>query len=179
MEGVLSLKRRYFWSDRTIKVFCALIFLIALPIYLYIGFQPASSTDYSDYPVLEIPVIGLQTPVATINLENHELVAPATVAGVYQAGEHKQFIIGHSSTVFKHLEDTPENATFEYNGSTYQITQKEIALKSEIDMSAILADTATPTIIIMTCAGQPLPDQDATHRLIITAEQTNSSTLSE
>lgn len=171
MEGVLKLKRRYFWSDRALKVFCALVFLVALPIYLYIGFQPAASADYSGYPILSIPSIGLETPVVDVALENHELVAPATVAGVYQTGLHKKFIIGHSSTVFSSLDELAQNATFEYEHINYQVVQKEVLPKSEIDMSEILADSATPTIIIMTCAGDPLPGQDATHRLIIAAKQ--------
>ena len=36
-------------------------------------------------------------------------------------------------------------------------------------MEEILSPAETNTIIIMTCAGEPLPGQDATHRLIVTA----------
>ncbi len=39
-------------------------------------------------------------------------------------------------------------------------------------MSKILAETEVETIIIMTCAGNPLPNQDATHRLIVYATKT-------
>jgi sortase (surface protein transpeptidase) len=36
-------------------------------------------------------------------------------------------------------------------------------------MNELLSDAPEKTVIIMTCAGDPLPNQDATHRLIITA----------
>ena len=39
-------------------------------------------------------------------------------------------------------------------------------------MSQLLAPSDRPTLILMTCAGDPLPNQDATHRLIVTAELT-------
>ncbi len=37
-------------------------------------------------------------------------------------------------------------------------------------MTEILSGASVDTIILMTCAGDSLPNQDATHRLIITAE---------
>lgn len=157
------------WSKRTIKVFTAAFFAIMLPIYLYIGFHPVASLDLENYPTLNIPSIGLSTPVTEIYLENHELIAPATIAGIYHAHPNKLFIIGHSSTIFKDLHQTAIGDIFEYNHKFYKIIVSETLEKSAIDMADILADADKETIIIMTCAGELLPHQDATHRLIITA----------
>lgn len=179
MEGVCQkapffrAKFRYLnplrWSNRAIRVFVAGFFMIMVPIYLYLGFLPASSLDYTNYPTLEIPTINLSTPVAKIELQDRELIAPATIAGVYQPHLNKLFIIGHSSTVFKNLHQISENALFSYENQTYQVQSISTLEKSAIDMKNILSPTEEKTIIIMTCAGTPLPNQDATHRLIITA----------
>ena len=158
-----------FWSKRTIRVFVVAFFTIMLPIYLYIGFQPASSLDLGDYPILDIPSIDLSTPVAEVFLENRELVAPTTIAGIYHANPNKLFIIGHSSTVFKNLHQILAGDVFVYDSQTYKVSASIIVEKSAINMQELLSEAPEKTIIIMTCAGESLPNQDATHRLIITA----------
>lgn len=157
------------WSKRTVRVFATVFFTVMLPIYLYIGLHPASSLNYDGYPVLEIPSIELATPVAEIELEGRELIAPATIAGVYLANPHKLFIIGHSSTVFRDLHQLDVGGSLTYDSKTYRIGSIVTVKKSAISMADLLAETSEETIIIMTCAGEPLPNQDATHRLIITA----------
>lgn len=178
MEGVLSLNHsRSFWSQRYIKIVLAAIALIVLPIYLYIGMQPAVSLDFSSYPVLEIDTIGLATPVAPVELKDHQLTAPDTIAGVYQQQTNKRLIIGHSSTVFQKLSGVAPGDHFTYDESEYIVTTVKTLAKSEIAMSEILAAETKDTIIIMTCAGESLPNQDATHRLLVTAVANDSSTL--
>lgn len=156
------------WSIREIEFFLGAFFAIMAPVFLFIGFQPAP-VDATGYPTLAIPSINLETPVTTVELVDRELIAPATIAGIYTPHNTKQFIIGHSSTVFKNLHQTQVDDTFIYNNKTYKITKMETLPKSNIDMSVILQEEPINTIIIMTCAGTPLPHQDATHRLIITA----------
>lgn len=157
------------WPKRLIKTLAAAFFMIMLPIYLFIGLQPAPFADAASYPILEIPTINLKTPVASVELVDRQLAVPATIAGIYQPFDNKLFIIGHSSTVFKNLNQLQLNHTFTYANETYHITDRTILQKSNISMNELLADTPEKTIIIMTCAGEPLPNQDATHRLIITA----------
>lgn len=179
MEGVWQngpnsrLRLRYLnplrWSKRTVRVFMAAFFAILLPIYLYIGFRPVSSLVLEDYPTLDIPSINLTTPVAEIHLENRELIAPATIAGVYHANPNKIFIIGHSSTVFKNLHELNIGENFVYDTKTYTVSSTITLEKSAIIMSNLLSETPEETIVIMTCAGDPLPNQDATHRFIVTA----------
>lgn len=168
MKGVYRLNP-FYWSRRAIRVFLAGFFLIMLPIYLYIGFQPSISTQALSYPELNIASIKLSTPVEPLQLTNRQLIAPSTIAGTYSSNPHKTLIIGHAATVFKSLHQVEIDDIFTYDGQPYRIIESKISEKSTISMEEILSPAATDTIIIMTCAGDPLPGQDATHRLIITA----------
>lgn len=158
------------WPPRLVKVLAVTFFMIMIPIYLFIGLQPTPLVDAASYPALEIPAINLKTPVASVELIDRQLAVPATIAGVYQPFENKLFIIGHSSTVFQNLDQLEVGQAFSYNGQHFLVTDRIILEKSAISMNALLSDAPDKTIIIMTCAGEPLPNQDATHRLIVTAK---------
>ncbi len=157
------------WNNSEIKMFLGAFFAIMLPIYIFIGLQPVPTADAASLPKLEIASIGLSTPVETVTLTDRQLIAPDKIAGVYTSAEHKIFILGHSSTVFKKLHQVQVGDTFAYDNVSYRITTIQTLPKSDIDMNEILQAEDRDTIIIMTCAGDPLPNQDATHRLIITA----------
>lgn len=158
------------WSKTEVKMFLVAFLAIMLPVYLFIGFQPAIPADAASYPQLEISSINLKTPVASLELtSDHQLIAPAAIAGVYTQATNKLFIIGHSSTVFKKLNQVNLYDLFTYDNKTYQITDIETLAKADISMREILQAEPEETVIIMTCAGSPLPNQDATHRLIVTA----------
>ena len=181
MEGVKLTKLRLFWQNLNplswpkpiAKGFFIAIFAILLPIYFFIGFQPVSSFDVSTFPTLTLSDLNLKTYVQPLDLtENNELIAPATIAGSYSIHINKTLIIGHSSTVFSSLQDVQLNQVITYGNRDYRITKIDTLLKSDVNMSSILASANTPTIIIMTCAGEMLPNQDATHRLIVTAVAT-------
>lgn len=165
------------WPKRTLRVVTALFFLILLPIYVTVSFHPASSIDYAAYPTLEIPEINLSTPVAELQLQDRQLIAPATIAGSYRQNASKTLLIGHSSTVFRNLHQIQAGDIFTYQNKAYQVTSTATLAKAEVNMAEILAPTSLETVIIMTCAGEPLPQQDATHRLIVTAIITDSSNL--
>lgn len=159
------------WSHRAVRTFVVAFFAIVMPVYAYIGMQPVSSIEAAHYPKLTIGSIDLDTPVAALEMVDHQLIAPAKIAGSYHPYDHKTLIIGHSSTVFTELSQVSLGDVISYADNTYQIDQIETVAKSEIDMSTILAPADTDTLILMTCAGEPLPDQDATHRLIVTAHR--------
>lgn len=174
MEGVKGhIFNPFSWSVRTVKVVFSAFFMIALPIYLYAGFQSTSHVEAVSYPILEIPSINLSTPVEPLTLDNHELISPATIAGSYQRFENKLFIIGHASTVLQDLDQIQEGDFITYGDDTYQVFLTETIVKSDIDMSSVIGNTPTPVMIIMTCAGTPLPGQDATHRLLVYASKIN------
>ncbi len=162
------------WSTRTVKILTTAFFLIMLPIYFFIGFQSSLPAEAANYPILDVPSISLHTPVAPLELINHQLTAPATIAGAYSQQPNKILIIGHSSTVFRSLDRVTETDTFTYDDLQYRVNTIVTRAKSEIDMTEILSAASTKTIVIMTCAGDPLPNQDATHRLLITATAVKS-----
>lgn len=151
------------------RVSLAALFLVLMPIYAFVSMQPASSVDMSGYPVLSLPGIELETPVEKLSLDDHRLIAPPNIAGSYTQNDHKTLIIGHSSTVFEHLDNVRTGQVLTYDGYDYAIQSVETVAKPNIDMAEVLAATPVDTIVIMTCAGTPLPDQDATHRLLVTA----------
>lgn len=157
------------WSNSEIKMFLISFFAIMLPIYIFIGLQPVPIADAASLPKLSIDSINLETPVTTSELVNRELTVPDRIAGIYTNAENKLFILGHSSTVFKNLEQVQLQDTITYNDTSYTITNIETLAKSDISMLEILKPEAEETLVIMTCAGTPLPNQDATHRLIVTA----------
>lgn len=162
------------WTNRAARSFFVTLLLVLAPFYFFSCIQPASSIEAASYPELVIPSISLTTPVIPLEMTERQLIAPAEVAGSYSQAEHKQFIIGHSSTVFENLHNINLNDSFFYQNHEYVITSIDTVRKSDVDMDAILAPSNIDTIIIMTCAGAPLPDQDATHRLIVTAERRGS-----
>lgn len=170
MEGAYNRLSPFSWSKRATKVFFAGFFLIMLPIYLYLGFQPADAYSSAERTTLSINSIKLNTPVVGLEMKNRQLVAPGKIAGSFSQHTNKELIIGHSSTVFQNLHQVELGDRITYHDVHYKVTTIETLLKSHINMAKILAPASTQTIIIMTCAGESLPDQDATHRLIITAE---------
>ncbi len=150
-------------------MFLMSFFAIMLPIYIFIGLQPAPIANASSLPQLAIPSISLTTPVTPVNIVEHEFIVPSQIAGYYTQAENKIFIMGHSSTVFKKLDHIQVGDTINYNNATYLVQSTETLPKAEISMNQILQAETEETLIIMTCAGQPLANQDATHRLIVTA----------
>lgn len=166
------------WSSRTLRTFFVMLFMILAPFYFFSGIQPVSSIEAASYPELSIPDINLATPVAPLEMTERQLIAPATIAGSYSQAENKQFIIGHSSTVFQNLDQSALYQHIYYNDTEYTITAIETLRKADVDMDAILSATDVDTLVIMTCAGTPLPDQDATHRLVITAERSQAKSRS-
>lgn len=157
------------WSNAEIKLFLGAFFAIMLPIYIFIGLQPIPTASADGLPRLEISSIDLNTPVVGIELKDRQLIAPDTIAGVYTSAKNKLFIIGHSSTVFKKLNQVQIGEVFTYNGKLYRIQKTDTLLKADISMGEILQAEDQETLIIMTCAGTSLPNQDATHRFIVTA----------
>lgn len=161
----------FHWSKRTVRVFTALFFMVMLPVYLFIGVQPAISINHADWPELSIASVHLTTPVEPLELVDHQLTAPDRIAGSYSQHENKTLLIGHSSSIFNNLNQLQNGQEIVYNGTTYITRSIETVPKAEIDMADLLSASEVPTLVLMTCAGEPLPNQDATHRLTVIAEQ--------
>lgn len=151
-------------------IFVGLYFLAFL-IYVVVGLQPAEATNYQISGELVIPKISLDSDVATLKMENHELKTPDTIVGSYSSAENKTLLIGHSSTVFTDLEQVEVDDEIVYDDYKYVVNKREVVEKDEVVMPELLEASEKETIIIMTCAGENLENGDATHRLIITAER--------
>ena len=145
----------------------------AVGVYLYHGFQPIP-VDAEQKTQLEIPTIGLSTPVEEVQRQGNTITAPEVIAGVYQENPSRLLLIGHSSTVFQQLHQVKLGDQITYASQTYTVQDIQTLPKAQINMNQILAPTETPTIVLMTCAGQHLSGHDYTHRLIIEAETTGS-----
>lgn len=162
------------WSRTQIRRGTLAFFALFLPVYVFLGLQPAPSAEASHYPTLGISSIDLETPVEPLQLEGSTLTAPADIAGSFSLYTSPTLIIGHSTTVFVRLEQAALGAEITYDDATYVLVDRQILPKEQINMNQLLARRATDTLILMTCAGQPLGDQDYTHRLILTAEKASA-----
>ena len=146
------------------------LYFAGLFIYLLIGFMPAEATDYLVSARINIPSIDLMSDVTTLERDGKTLHTPETIVGSFSEAENKTLLIGHSSTVFNNLDEVNVGDAVWYDGHGYQIVDKAILLKADINMNKILQAEDTDTIVIMTCAGEELDNYDATHRLILTAK---------
>lgn len=138
----------------------------------FIGFSLGSNaTKATSGDRLEIPSINLATTTRSVDLVDHRFSVPDAEVGAYYATSNKIFLMGHKSTIFSNLTNIAPSDEIVFADTTYRVTNISIKLKSTIDMSEILADTPEKTLVLMTCAGQPLEGDDYTHRLIITATE--------
>ena len=169
MRGLRRSYNPFTWDKREIRTILTVFYLIAVPIFVYLGFQPAEAVDQNIVGNLEINTINLNTPVAASELNNHELAVPDRIAGEYSINQHKTFLFGHSSTIFKNLKNINLGDEITYNNQKYTINHITTQKKSDINMANILAETEQETIVLMTCSGKPLGHDDYTHRLIVTA----------
>ena len=145
------------------------LYLVGFFVYLTIGLLPAEAARYNIIGQLEIPQINLATDVAEIKIEDHALKTPDTIAGSYSRHEHKIFLFGHASGIFKNLANLQIGDEIIYNSMIYHVKSIIVKDKSMISMSELLKAEDQKTLVLMTCAGDYLNNGDATHRLIVTA----------
>ena len=160
----MELKRRLDFR----KVLIALYF-VAFIAYLVVGLRPVDAKQYDIIAQLSIPSIELTSDVAAVQLQNGALETPDKIVGSFSNHKNKTFLFGHSSMVFEKLNQVRIGDNIIYNGEHYKITAQEILPKEDINMKELLASAEKDTLVLMTCAGEDLPNSDATHRLIITA----------
>lgn len=110
-----------------------------------------------------------QIPVKPIEKVGTELEVPEQIAGSYSVHQNKTLIVGHSSTIFKNLKYLQLGDTITYSEKEYTITKIEEKLKQDISMAEVLKSETEDTLVLMTCAGDPVGNGDYTHRLIVIA----------
>lgn len=160
----MELKRRF-----SFRKIITILYIVAFLAYLIVGLQPAEAIETKITGGIAIPSINLISAVTELELEDHRLNTPDTIVGSFSQNQNKTLLIGHSSTVFKNLYQTKVGDSIFYNNVEYKIIKTTTLLKSEIDMDDVLREEANETLIIMTCAGEPMGEKDATHRLLVTA----------
>ena len=135
--------------------------------------QPAEATSYEVSARIFIPRIDLTSDVTMLALENHALKTPDTTIGGFSRAKNKTLLIGHSSSVFKNLNQLSVGDKIVYDLDGYEIIHSEIIPKDEVEMNELLKSEKVETLVLMTCAGEDLGNGDATERLIITATKTD------
>ena len=145
--------------------FCFAIFTFCMLKY----FEPVQAIEYDISGSLSVPQIGLYTDVTTLKLEKGKLNTPNTIAGSFTRYEGRTLLIGHSSTVFKVLDDIQIGQEVDYNDSSYIVEKIELLEKQDIDMDKLLLPDDKNSLVLMTCAGELYANGDASHRLIIFA----------
>ena len=151
-------------------IFAGVLYFTITAGFITYCFTPKTA-DASSQERLFIPSIGLVARVRDIERTGNQLIAPETAAGVYRPTNHKSVIIGHSSTVFENLKNLGTETVFTFDHKKYLVKKREILEKAFINMNEVVSETRKNTVVIMTCYGTPLKDQDYSHRLIITAEE--------
>lgn len=145
------------------------LYAVAFLAYIVIGLQPAEAAEYDVDGVLDIPDIELRSNVTSLSLNKEgKLDTPDTIVGSY-GDSHRTLLIGHSTTVFQDLDEVELNDEVYYNKEHYRVISRSYLRKSEVDMRKVMTGEARDTIVIMTCAGELLDNNDSTHRLVITA----------
>lgn len=147
------------------------LYIVAFLVYIIVGLQPAEAANYNIVAELSIPSIGLQSDVASLKLNNGALDTPDTIVGSYSGAENKSLLIGHSTTVFKNLNNVKIGDIIIYNKKEYVVYKRDLVQKDDILMPRLLKKEDTDTLVIMTCAGKLLNNGDATHRFLLTAEE--------
>ena len=156
---------------RSPRAIFGIVYLLFFMAYIFVGLQPAEATSYKISGKLEIPSINLVSDVTTLTLENQKLTTPDNIVGAFSSNKKRTLLMGHSTTVFSRLKDLKIGDEVSYNGEIYIIYDIKTVEKDSIKMVDLLKKTDQTSIVLMTCAGTLYGNQDASHRLIITANK--------
>lgn len=160
----MELKRRFSFR----KLF-TIVYIVAFLTYVAVGLLPADGIAYTIDGGLLIPSIDLVSGVTKLELKDSRLNTPDSIVGSYSRNPNKTFLIGHSSTIFRDLDEVKVGDQIIYNNVEYKVADMEVVKKSDVDMTNLLKAEKEDTLVLMTCAGEPVGQKDATHRLIVTA----------
>ena len=152
------------------------VYAVFLAVYIIVGLQPVSATSTTQIiSTLSIPSIDLEANVTKLTLKDKELQIPDDIVGEFHTSKKNHLLLGHSTTIFKNLENLDVGDTIYYGDNRYIVSTEGIKDKDQVNMKELLKNTGAEKITLMTCAGELLENQDATRRLIITAEKVNQS----
>ena len=104
-----------------------------------------------------------------VEISDGNLPTPDYIVGSFATEASKEFLFGHSSTVFTDLKDIKIGDDIIYGDKTYTVISYNTYAKSEVDMSRVLSRAERNSLTLMTCAGEDYGNGDSSHRLIINA----------
>lgn len=151
------------------RVYFLIFYYLAFCGYLAFGFLSAGASSYHIDNHLIIPSINLSSGVTKVEISDGNLPTPDYIVGSFATETSKEFLFGHSSTVFADLKDIKIGDEIIYDNKTYIVTSYHVYEKSEIHMDQVLSPTERDSLTIMTCAGEDYGNGDSSHRLIINA----------
>lgn len=154
------------WSRKTILFALLIFYAVFIPIYLYIGLQPASASNFSGN--LKIPSVNISAGIEDVEMIENKLETPDFSIGSFAPNKNKIFLFAHSSSAFKNLENIKLEDEILYNSETFLVTGISTLLVEKIDMRTVLKSAPEKTLILMTCAGEE-KDGNFPARLLVTA----------
>lgn len=151
------------------RVYFLIFYYLAFCGYLAFGFLSAGASSYHIDNHLIIPSINLSSDVTKVEISDGNLPTPDYIVGSFATETSKEFLFGHSSTVFADLKDIKIGDDIIYDDKTYTVISYNTYAKSEVDMSRVLSRAERDSLTLMTCAGEDYGNGDSSHRLIINA----------
>ncbi|MFV0485268.1 MAG: class F sortase [Candidatus Saccharimonadales bacterium] len=159
------------WSSATIIRVFGIFFAVAMPLW-FSGFSVFATSIAAPNATLEIASIGLNSQVAPVELKDRQLETPDRIVGSYTK-ENKVFLYGHSTGVFAHLNHVQIGDRLKYGEgetrATYVVTRMNTLPVEKVNMAQLLSSSPKKQLVLMTCAGEKLGNDDYTERLIIYA----------
>ena len=165
----MELKKRFGTREVLICAYVSFL-LVYLTVFVAVGLSPAGASEPIVSAQLSVPSIGLESGVVALQLNDRSLETPADLVGSYSRSPNKTLLIGHSSTVFRDLDNVNLGDSILYNNTYYLVSKISVMARDEINMRRLLSRAEKDTLVLMTCTGDDLGGGDATHRLIMTAE---------
>lgn len=177
------------WTRRSLLVSFIVFYSIISIVYFLIAFQPATATESvrfaetsatttsvlaesSPSSHLSIPEILIDSDIIDVEMTGSTLPTPDYLIGRYSAHENTTLLFAHSITAFSGLDNAQIGMTFTYDDATYVITDSATYPVADINMRSLLSTSDTPTLILMTCAGDETIS-GFNSRLIVTAHLLN------
>ena len=151
------------------RVFFLIFYYLAFCGYLAFGFLSVGASSYHIDNHLIIPSINLSSDVTKVEISDGNLPTPDYIVGSFATETSKEFLFGHSSTVFADLKNIKIGDEIIYDNRTYTVISYKTYVKSDVDMSRVLSRAERDSLTLMTCAGEDYGNGDSSHRLIINA----------
>ena len=166
------------WTRHSLLVSFIVFYSIISVAYFLIAVRPATAAEFTTEITktstslasshFSIPEAHIDSDIIDVKMVGSTLPTPDYLIGRYSAHDNTTLLFAHSVTAFSGLESVKVGMTFSYDNATYVVTDVATYPVADINMRTLLSASDTPTLILMTCAGEETIS-GFSHRLIITA----------